>query len=217
MFLYDMKEKTLNIYKLTSDIQAMKDYRLKEMSKIPEEERIFIAEGFLASLLPPVFEFKLDDPDSIIPMETVNAKFLHKLKVENPIKGSSMITLASYISGELSNKPVVKVEENGKLRYFLISADKYEKDEHYQGKVMKGIIEIPESLYLLQLLEQEKFTLIGKKNIKKQLSLFEVSSIEEVNLDMMKKSDSYAGNTSAYEKVLVKAQIDKNIIKYIKR
>lgn len=217
MFLYDMKEKNLNIYELTGDIQAMKDYRLEEMSKIPEEERIFIAEGFLTSLIPPVFEFELDDSDFVIPMEKVNNNVLHKFKLENPTKGSSMLTLANYISGGLSNKPVVKVKDSNRLRYFLISEDKYQKDECYRGKVMKGIIEIPESLYLLQLLEQEKFTLIGKKNIKKQLCLFEVSSIEEISLDMMKKSDSYAGNTGVYEKTLAKAQIDKNIIKYLKR
>lgn len=217
MFLYDMKEKTLNIYKLTSDIQAMKNYRLKEMEKISEDKRMFIAQGFLSGLIPPLFEFEFDDPELTFSMEEVSNGFIHKLKVENPIKGSSMITLASYISGELRDRPVVKIEENDKIRYFLLANDKYEKDNHYNGKVMKGIIEIPESLYLLQLLQQEKFKLVGDKNVKKQLSLYKIISTEEVSLDMIKKTSSYVGKPDAYQEILAKAEVDKNILKYVKR
>ncbi len=136
MFLYDMKEKTLNIYKLTSDIEAMKDYRLKEMEKIPEDKRIFVAEGFMSGLIPPVFEFEFDDPETIFSMERLNDT-LHKFREENPVRGSSMMTLASYISGEFSDKTVVKVKDYDKLRYFLLTSEKYERDNQYRGKVMK--------------------------------------------------------------------------------
>lgn len=224
MFLYEKKDNSLDVYSFIGNEQAMTEYRRSKMLEIPEKDRILVAESYCDDMSePPLLEFYVKKFDtSIIPMESLNYQVnelrYHFLKVAKANKINNNKLLDSYYCGNLSDKSVARVQDLDKLRYFLLpnniySADRY--DNRY--KRLENIIELPESLFLLQMLEQEKFSLLKDKDISDQLSLFSVSCIDELCLDELKKMDNCGITQNAYKQTLIKAENDKNILKLIRK
>ena len=97
------------------------------------------------------------------------------------------------------------------MKYFLLSSNKY---LYNRGKkVLDGMIQIPESLYLLQLIEQEKFSLLDNIDVSEQLKLFTLSYQECVNVKNLEKVDLYQMGLNIYNNVLKKAENDAYILK----
>lgn len=86
-------------------------------------------------------------------------------------------------------------------------------------KIMRveDIIEIPKSLYLLQLLEQEKFTLIAKEDISEQLKLFNFSYVNSLTLEELQRMDECGITEDAYSKTINKSNNDKHILRLLKK
>lgn len=82
---------------------------------------------------------------------------------------------------------------------------------------MNGIIKIPESLYLLQLFQQEKFSFLNDKSISELLSLFSVSYTDEIDLEELKKMDKYGMAPDTYQNALDKANKDSQVLKFVKK
>jgi len=224
MYLYDKKEKSLDVYSFDANQWVMFEYRERQMLQIPEKNRVLVAEAYSHDVgESPLFEFYANRFDeTIIPMEYANSKRdelrYHFLRTGKTSKRNREILLDSYYFGHLSDRNVARLQDINKLRYFLLNKTTYSA-ELYNNRIKKleNIIELPESLYLLQMLEQGKFSLIGDKNISEQLDLFNISQIGELSLDELKKIDAYGITQNAYEQTLAKAENDAHVLRLIRK
>ena len=122
--------------------------------------------------------------------------------------------LDSYFEGDYDHlKPikVVKIDNSKKeILHFFISLGY--NDMFSSIFTIDTILNVPQELYLLQLLEFGKLGLLQDEDITEQLELFDISYMRSVNiceLDKMKDNDSFSGNT---EDIIRKAEIGAKII-----
>ena len=223
MFLYDKKEKSLDVYSFNDDKPDIIGYRMNQMFKIPERERVVVAKSFsYDDNDTPLFERYQKQFDTIvIPMILANEKEnelrYHLLKtVGITSRRNREILLDSYYFWHLSDRKIARIQDLDRLRYFLLTTTKYTRESwEPRVKILKDIIELQESLYILQMLEQEKFSLLGDKDISKQLDLFKISHINQISLEELKKVDACGMTINTYEQVLAKADNDAHVLKLI--
>lgn len=138
-----------------------------------------------------------------------------------------------YINGHLANRNVVRIEYPYGIKYFLLKRKKYKcfyehipqsGDDpnssyhvHFKDYIMKDIIQLPKSLYLLQLLEQERFKSLDKEDIAEQLALYTISKINEVSFEELQKMDACGITQDGYSKTIQKADNDAYILKKIRK
>lgn len=230
MLLYDKKDKdSIRVYEFNGNKEDLMQYRIEEMSKIPENERILEAETYAENWrsISPVFEYYAHVFDEvIIPIEQVNAEKsehsvhgrYHLLKNVNTGSVNERILLDSYYYGFLNDRNVARIQDLEKIRYLLLKLEIYDSVLYdSRKKIMREIIELPESLYLLQLLEQGKFSLIGDKDISEQLDLFSIDIFNEFSLMELAIMDECGVTENAYERVLEKAKNDAYVLKLVKK
>lgn len=224
MFLYDKKEKSLDVYSFNGYEEDMIQYREDQMLQIPEMDRVFMAESYSHDMgESPLFEFYAERLDTeIIPMEYANSKRgklrYHFLKTGPTSKRNKEILLDCFYYGHLSDRKIARIQDLNKLRYFLLYNTTYSAQLYNSRiRILQDIIELPESLYLLQMLEQGKFALLGDKDISEQLNLFTISHIDEISLAELKKMDTCGITQNAYEQTLNKAENDAHILKLIRK
>ncbi len=82
---------------------------------------------------------------------------------------------------------------------------------------MEEIIQLPESLYLLQLLEQGRFALFDGKDISEQLALYTLAKINEVSMEELQKMDVCGITQDVYSRTIQKAENHAHLLKLIKR
>ena len=122
--------------------------------------------------------------------------------------------LKKYIDGEYDKLLPTEVVGNNQ-KYHFLKADKEKlllrasEDKIYR---VNNLIDLPEKLYLLQLLLNEKYVEIANKNIEEQLSLFDIEYLKSIKKKALEELGSLGiidlNNTSLNEK----AQINKKII-----
>lgn len=78
-------------------------------------------------------------------------------------------------------------------------------------------MELPESLYFLQMLEQGKFSLLIDKDIIEQLDLFSLAHIDEINLEELRKMDACGISRNTFEEIIAKSENDECVLKLIKK
>lgn len=217
MYLYDKHENKLDLYLLKPLETQLCEYRKQEMKKIPGDATIFTAttaSGFGSYKIFELYEDKLDS--ELLPIENVNGNY-HKLEPDflvNMYETKEML-LSFYYYGYLKDNRIAKIQDLKKIRYFLLNQTKYMSGNGVD--VIKGIIEIPESLYLLSLIEQEKFSLIGNKDVSDQLNLFKIEQLKEFDLETLEKMDVMGIFPDNYSNIVKKAENDSHILKLIKK
>ncbi len=229
MFLYDKKENSFDVYDFTAKKDDLISYRKNQIEKIPEEERIFIAEthtdpyGYYS----PLFErytgntfndriLFASDADN----DANNDICYHILKRDNRSKVNNELLLNCYIFGHLEDRSVIRIKYSQNMKYYLLKRKKYDfigSDEDGKNYKMEDIIQLPESLYLLQLLEQGKFTSFNGKDISEQLALYTLTKINEVSNQELEKMDACGITQDAYFKTREKAQNDVHVLRLIKK
>lgn len=223
MFLYDKKEKSLDVYSFVEDSQAIREYRQSKILEIPERDRVVVAESYSQDMSEiPLFEFYAEQFDiNTIPMEYANSQEknlrYHLLKKGKTSKRNRDILLDKFYSGELTDRNIARIQDLDKIRYYLLYEKTY-KAQAYDNRLkrMKNIIELPESLYLLQMLEQEKFSLLEDKDILEQLSLFSLTHLDELNLSEIKRMADCGLTNNSYEQIIGKASNDAHVLNLIK-
>lgn len=223
MFLYDKKEKSLDVYSFVEDSQAIREYRQSKILEIPERDRVVVAESYSQDMSEiPLFEFYAEQFDiNTIPMEYVNSQEknlrYHLLKKGKTSKRNRDILLDKFYSGELTDRNIARIQDLDKIRYYLLYEKTY-KAQAYDNRLkrMKNIIELPESLYLLQMLEQEKFSLLEDKDILEQLSLFSLTHLDELGLSEIKRMADCGLTNNSYEQIIGKASNDAHVLNLIK-
>ena len=81
----------------------------------------------------------------------------------------------------------------------------------------ESVINLPESLYLLELLLREKFELLNDKNIQEQLKLFDISCVDSFSLGTLDKLNGYGMiNDESMKEIDRKIEQSEKILKLIK-
>ena len=229
MYLYQKQGETINVYDFSAKDSVLTDYRMEQMKKIPQGKRVLYAETNCKSMEPLfqhyigqldqiTFDYLEADDDIRYGDGDINARWYHKLNVEKSNKDKCKELLQRYYQGQLTNKDIARIQYESGIRYYLLKNRVYTPDIYdEQLKILNGIIEIPESLYLLQLLQQEKFSLIGDKDISEQLSLYNLSYIENIHIEDMLKMDACGITDDISSKVLIKAHNDAKVLSLVKK
>ena len=233
MFLYDKKRKSLDVYDFTANKDDLVDYRMTQMEQIPETERIFVAETHVGPYGDsPLFEgytgktfndqvlsASYADNDSEERKKGDAYRYYHVLRSDNISKRNNEILLDCYELGHLTDKSVVQIQYSEIMKYYLLKRTIYDfvvSDDYGKYYKMEDIIQLPESLYLLQLLEQGRFTSLDGKDISQQLALYTLSKINEVSMEELQKMDTCGITQDAYSRTIKKSKNDAHILKLIK-
>lgn len=228
MYLYQKQGQTINVYNFNAEHSDLVNYRMEQMKKIPQGKRVLYAETnsepmeplfqhYIGQLDQITFDYLEADDDIRYGDGDINARWYHKLKAEEN-KDTRKELLQRYYQGQLTDKDIAKIQYESGIRYYLLKNRVYTPDIYdEQLKVLNGIIEIPESLYLLQLLQQGKFSLIGDKDISEQLSLYNLSYVDNIHIEEMLKMDTCGITDDVSSKVLIKAHNDAKVLSLIKK
>ena len=81
---------------------------------------------------------------------------------------------------------------------------------------MNGLIELPESLYLMQALEQQDYAFLQGRNSKELFSIYHFQKQNEVSKEECRKMDLCGITKNAYEECLEKARKDELLLRIIK-
>ena len=133
-------------------------------------------------------------------------------------KRNMNILLDRYYNGQFSDRNVARIQDLSKLRYFLLSKEIYSA-EIYDNRIkkLKDIMELPESLYFLQMLEQGKFSLLIDKDITEQLDLFSLEHINEISFEELRRMEACGLSNNTFEKIIAKSENDECVLKLIKK
>lgn len=225
MYIYNINKNTLEVYKLKANLADIIKYKKEQMKQIEEDKQILYVEtysGIFGETI--LFEEYINssnqDPISI---EEANKEKpdrvgkYHKLLYSNPNSIERQTLLEEYYSGKLTNCNVIKIKDVNKIRYLLLKNSKYEKSTtKHTCKILKEIIEIPKSLYLLQLLEQGQFQLLEEVDITEQLGLYTIELFRKINLDELENIDLCELSENVYQNAINKSKNSNHILKRIK-
>ena len=216
MYLYDRKDEIIYVHSLEASKDDLYNYRFEQLKQIPYDEMIFRGVTGIGIEEYEIFKEYRDKLDSvIIQMKNVNGKY-HQLE-RDYCYGSGIIKkqlLEDYYMGKLNDKKIATVQDLKELKYFLLSRDEY---IYYPNrKILKGILQIPKSLYLLSLIEQEKYSLIKDEDIEEQLSLFNFKQMGEIDLNYLAKLEFFGIASNCVLNTIKKAENDEHILKLLK-
>ena len=235
MILYDNKGKSLDVYEFNANEDDLTTYRKEQMKKIPEKERILVAETRVPSPFSrtrPLFESytgkeyksailtsdRADDEDQ--KNRNIYGGY-HVLKNDTRLCDRYKKKLVdSYCHGDLLDRNVIQIQYPEMMKYLLLYLQQYDYlGEYDNGRNyrMSKIIQLPESLYLLQLIEQGRFASLDGKNIDEQLTLYSLSKINEINFEELQKMDTCGITQNAYARVIDKANSDSHVLRLIKK
>ncbi len=123
------------------------------------------------------------------------------------------------IEGFINNKRMVTTYCNEKqIVHYLLITNRYEPQKLSSHVVMKNIISIPKSLYLLQLLIQGKFKKIDSNEIDKLITLFDFSlyPVSIIPLEYLEKAFRYDLIDSSINDINQKLEDSQKILKKLK-
>lgn len=224
MFLYDKRNSNIDVYSLDSSKEQLEQFRKEKIKLIPEEYLVYKAKQVCKKTdEEPFFEKYLNELDTrffssaIVDRKTPFMEDYHILLPEFDFSIKSQLT-DRYIKGEFIDRKAIRVLYDT-FKYYLLTESKYRRcTNNNHTHHMYNIIQIPECLYALQLLEQGKYDLFLKQeiDIDEILNLFNLKKIGEINEEEIIKCDKYGITDNAHNKVLSKVNNSKGIINYIK-
>lgn len=231
MYLYDRDDKTINVYELIGNKEKLAKYKKEELEKAISPEFRFLKakttnEKPLEDNCDITFWYKLESRETYYWSDDY-FHFIEGYLLDEEEKLKQEEILNDYYEGKFSKNKVYEVQDYNvetstfEVVKYLLPTRPYEIDEKnfFKVSVMNHILSIPKSLYLLQLIEQEKFYLVKDEDITKQLQLFDVSekAIESFDLEKLKRADELNLLRNSYEDVLEKVEKSQKILTKVKR
>ena len=225
MYLYEKNNNDINIYNMFPNLEMLYCYRKEMMSKMGDNYLYDGLEILNNDNEKPLFELYESELDNIIlPIEKVNSKYNddydrnHELVMSDKSFYKKGEILTKYFYNTYRNNNVVKIQDLNKLRYFILTNKQYLTDENNKLlKVMSDIIEIPENLYVLHMLEQNKFDLINNYNYEEQLKFFNLKYIDKINFDDLRRLEWFGIGKNLYDNALKLSEQDEKVIKILKQ
>lgn len=190
MQLFNINGDKIEVYGLFPKSEKIKLYKMQEMEKINDDERVMRARTN--------YHRPLESPELSVFLRYLNQdkddnfgeNFWHKF--EHSGKRRQEMVLNNYYEGKFDKESsnLVRVIDdctNQIIKYLLLTNLRYHFYES-GGEIttMPDIIEVPESLYLLHLIMQERFSLVTDKNIIEQLNCFDLTDNPSESFDIKK-------------------------------
>ena len=199
MVLYEKNNNSIDIYSFEYLIEDMISFRKEEMKKIEKNDVLY--KGISETKIPAVDnkeKLYLPVGESLYKLYNISNGKAKEYRVDQ------MLDL--YYRGFFDNLK--------NLKYYLFDLNKPEK---YRTKdIISNIIHVPETLYYLQLLLNERFDKIKDKNIDYILELFKLEKIEEIDINNIHGRHGHIRKGNL-EQALKKANDDEFIIKKLTR
>lgn len=173
MYLFNKRGNKVDLYTLTPNDAELKKYREEELLKAYGSARFYCAVTNGAA----IFEEKDVVSTSEINFDIDGQYHLFKEDTDKSVMSKKTI-INDFFNGIYNNCRVIKVlDDSGKIcGYLLLTQDYYCRyDQGNTVKHIENIILIPKSLYLLQMLMQERFNLLYDENINDILQMFTLS------------------------------------------
>jgi len=79
------------------------------------------------------------------------------------------------------------------------------------------VINIPETLYLLEALFQGRTNLIGKSDISSQLGLFNIEYVDTIACNLLKNMCDYKLINESYDSIMGKMETNENVMKRVRK
>ena len=201
MHLFEKNGNSIDVYTMTPNAEKIARFKEAEMERIPFKERVYKATCDWRSKYFENAEFEanyFDIVENYSESGMQGEQLFHKISTY-PINGGELVRqnmlLDDYYKGEFKDKPIVSISRieiarYKVLKYLLLTQSSYNKFGNHDCYIMDNIISIPRTLYLLQLLEQEKIELLLKEidnnndDISKQLALFDIEKVNGTSFSM---------------------------------
>lgn len=205
MFLYENNKNKIFIYECIESKEKAKEYRKKKMQEFSAHGLVLTATSF--DTFKPLeikddVQYKFLDVKDLYRLEYTNVlneeldltfprrTIVHGLEKEKDGSVRKRVLNAYYNSGFPDKKTVI-VTENGNLSQTLLITDSYHRvASSTKTNRMKGIIHLPNELFLLQMLEQEQLSLIQNQDISEPLCAFDFNPepIYCIEIDNLEKA-----------------------------
>lgn len=218
MSLFEINGDNLDIYQIIENKEKLRKYKQKILEENKEKQIFYVlmTNRFENILNLNIREVGLDNinySNSTL-TETNDWSTLNPIGKHSVGARTRKEILKKYIDGEYDKLLPTEVVGNNQ-KYHFLKPDKEKillrasEDKIYR---VNNLIDLPEKLYLLQLLLNEKYVEIANKNIEEQLSLFDIEYLKSIKKKVLEELGSLGiidlNNTSLNEK----AQINKKII-----
>ena len=217
MFLYENNGKFIDVYKLEPKLDKIKEYKMSEMRKIPSNERVWMAVTNDCDLRKlEKINISSSYSDLNIRGKRYDFDYFHLFRPSNNVD-KNLQFLEWYYDDEDFIYNLCKIRRDSKYMYILRLQDEYNlpvfnADEY----IMDGIMNVTESLYLLEALLQEKFNLIGDNNVTEQLKLFDIQHYGRINTSVLKNICEYKLLTDSYESIINRTKGNENVVSKVK-
>jgi len=215
MYLYEQKENKINVYQLNPTDKLIEEYKRQEIRKIPVTERVYTAKSNLSRQVLPLF-----NPNEIVHLLDLQYedvlliyRAFHEVKkykdldlaesvLENYYKNNNRINYKNCI--------VVRGINNEICNYYILTQS-YEEYYPFIGstkQVMNGIINVPQSLYILDNIQLGNGNRLKDLEISEQAELFDFSKtpIESFNIEDINKLESF----NIVEQSLTQSKLENN-------
>lgn len=236
MKLYDKAGKIVNVYELTPNYNLIRDFKVKEIEKIPFEIRLLYATTNDKDLLKSETLLKVLDNDELnysVKKFGIIRKF-HKLGIyeglNNKENFGEYIKTINYIQTILNNYyqgtydrenlALVKGDNGGNLPLLIAGSYIYE-NQRTKKRTMPNLIHLSDSLYLLHLLLNEQYDLLSDSDIENILKLFNFDenpvkyNIDDMNSDITLMPLSR--NENFKEFIIRKSNESQNVLQLVKQ
>ena len=184
MFLYEKEGKDMKVYSLKKDEQALREYRMNQMKQIRAGRRCFYTTEVVESLRDDPTLLRRNFETDITPY----SELVDKLRY-NTDKEDCDALLREYYRGDYTNRSVAVIDYYKKLRYLLMVtiSPRYAGYPRKNTLCIDDLVELPESLYFLQLLERGKYNLLAEKDVSEQLQYFDFHFVDSFNEQELQK------------------------------
>ena len=228
MHLYEKKNNCIGVYDFSAPKDVLEKYRITEMEKIPENERVLSAINHVASTFQrPYFETYDDEDFNNLIFDYVEAdndasvgRDYNERQVLVEQLYNLKYLLSSYYSGKLKDKPAIRIRYPYETKYYILTKILYDSAGYSNTGCyykLEDIIQIPQTLFNLQLIENGSYYLLQNKDVKEQLDIFSLKHINDINLDELSKMKSLGMKCEDENAMLRKAENDSHILKLIRK
>ena len=197
MYLFDKQGDNIWVYKADLNQDAVSRFRQEEMMKIKDTCCFeFEASKANKSLERALYKAQNKVIDIFISELEYEGKFFHNYhKIKSSLNAEMFLN--GYYEGTHNNANIIRVHDYnreklslGIVKYLLINQNYF---ENFDGDIcLKGIISIPETLYIFELLQKGRFDYLNSVDITSLLNLFSFCEkpIAKIPFDLLSKKNS---------------------------
>lgn len=220
MYLFDKKGKNILVYEANLNQYAVTKFRRAEMKKVDDAsclkfETSKINKG-LESFLDKRKNQVIDVPMSQLEYNKHLLGGYHTIKTEEDNKKY----LNQYYAGMYNDANIIRVHDYDSkklslsvIKYLLVNK-KYNK--YLNGDIsLDGVISIPQTLYIFELLQKGRFEYLDSVDISNLLDLFLFFEypIDQIPLDLFNRLDCYGLGTATKDTLMKQAKGTQKVIK----